>query len=396
MAVEHGLGLVVVDNADDVDRLEAPSPPARPRTCWSGSSPASPPTPTPRAHRPRGSKFGLSPARRGAADQADRAQQALRMRGLHVHVGSQILDVEPFAESVAPVAALGEFPVYDLVAASAPATPGPTTRPRSGLPRRARRRRAAAPSRRGGADHRARAEHGRTAASHGLPGGPPSSVGAHHFRGGRRRDGRQPGGRVVRPALRGRPGRRLDAAGVETVTWWAATARAATSSSTAWRCRRPAVGDLLAVPATGAYCFTMANNYNGNRRIPVVFARERRGAAGGTPGDLGRPDGPGRGLTPVRSHTRSGQTSPTGTGGPPHSRAGAVASGGVLRAPCSTRIARMAMSSCCGASVKSATSRRIRSATAWAGGLRVLRSSSANNAPRRASVSPSRRSGRRR
>ena len=36
------------------------------------------------------------------------------MRGLHVHVGSQILDVEPFADSVAPVAALGEFPVYDL------------------------------------------------------------------------------------------------------------------------------------------------------------------------------------------------------------------------------------------------------------------------------------------
>jgi diaminopimelate decarboxylase len=36
---------------------------------------------------------------------------------------------------------------------------------------------------------------------------------------------------------------------------------------------RPAVGDLVVVPATGAYCFTMANNYNGNRRLPVVFAR---------------------------------------------------------------------------------------------------------------------------
>ena len=36
----------------------------------------------------------------------------------------------------------------------------------------------------------------------------------------------------------------------------------------------PAVGDLLVVPATGAYCFTMSNNYNGNRRIPVVFARD--------------------------------------------------------------------------------------------------------------------------
>jgi diaminopimelate decarboxylase len=36
----------------------------------------------------------------------------------------------------------------------------------------------------------------------------------------------------------------------------------------------PKRGDLLVVPATGAYCFTMANNYNGNRRIPVVFARD--------------------------------------------------------------------------------------------------------------------------
>ena len=31
---------------------------------------------------------------------------------------------------------------------------------------------------------------------------------------------------------------------------------------------------FLAVPTTGAYCFTMANNYSGNRRIPVVFVAE--------------------------------------------------------------------------------------------------------------------------
>jgi diaminopimelate decarboxylase len=36
------------------------------------------------------------------------------------------------------------------------------------------------------------------------------------------------------------------------------------------------VGDLLAVPTTGAYCYTMSNNYNGNRRIPVVFARDEK------------------------------------------------------------------------------------------------------------------------
>ncbi|MGH1550751.1 diaminopimelate decarboxylase family protein [Leifsonia poae] len=39
------------------------------------------------------------------------------------------------------------------------------------------------------------------------------------------------------------------------------------------------VGDLLAVPATGAYTHTMANNYNGYRRPPVVFARDREARA---------------------------------------------------------------------------------------------------------------------
>jgi diaminopimelate decarboxylase len=40
------------------------------------------------------------------------------------------------------------------------------------------------------------------------------------------------------------------------------------------RLSAPRVGDLLVVPATGAYCFTMANNYNGTCRIPVVFVAD--------------------------------------------------------------------------------------------------------------------------
>ncbi len=36
--------------------------------------------------------------------------------------------------------------------------------------------------------------------------------------------------------------------------------------------RKPKVGDLLAIPVTGAYCYTMSNQYNGARRVPVVFA----------------------------------------------------------------------------------------------------------------------------
>jgi len=38
----------------------------------------------------------------------------------------------------------------------------------------------------------------------------------------------------------------------------------------------PHVGDLLVVPVTGAYCYTMSNNYNAALRPPVVLVREGR------------------------------------------------------------------------------------------------------------------------
>lgn len=36
----------------------------------------------------------------------------------------------------------------------------------------------------------------------------------------------------------------------------------------------PEVGDLLLVPVTGAYCLSLANNYNGMRRPPIVMCNE--------------------------------------------------------------------------------------------------------------------------
>jgi diaminopimelate decarboxylase len=38
--------------------------------------------------------------------------------------------------------------------------------------------------------------------------------------------------------------------------------------------RDPKIGDVIAVPVTGAYCLTMANNYNGALRPPIVLARD--------------------------------------------------------------------------------------------------------------------------
>src|SRR5262249_53448998 len=42
----------------------------------------------------------------------------------------------------------------------------------------------------------------------------------------------------------------------------------------------PRVGDLVAVPVTGAYCFTMANNYNAARRPPVISCRDGNAGLG--------------------------------------------------------------------------------------------------------------------
>ena len=194
------------------------------------------------------------------------------MRGLHVHVGSQILDVEPFAASVAPVAALGEFPVYDLggglgarytysdqppaVAAYLDALVGAA---REHLP--AERR----------ADHRAGPEHGRLGGHDALPrvtvkrgartfvavdGGMGDNLEVALF------DQRFEAGIAAASA-------RADG---ETVTVVGRHCESGDVLVDGVALPAPRVGDLLAVPATGAYCFTMANNYNGTRRIPVVFA----------------------------------------------------------------------------------------------------------------------------
>ena len=115
MAVDHGLGLVVVDGPDDVDRLEATVPDGRQQAVLVQVIPGV--TADTHAHvltGHAGSKFGLAPADAAALIRRIEASPRLDMQGLHVHVGSQILDVAPFAQSVAPVAALGEFPVYDL------------------------------------------------------------------------------------------------------------------------------------------------------------------------------------------------------------------------------------------------------------------------------------------
>ena len=61
----------------------------------------------------------------------------------------------------------------------------------------------------------------------------------------------------------------------------------------------PQVDDLLLMPVTGAYCYSLLNNYNGARRPPVVLVRRRRRAARGPPRAHRGAHGPRRALSTI-------------------------------------------------------------------------------------------------
>ncbi|MGH8892658.1 MAG: diaminopimelate decarboxylase [Actinomycetes bacterium] len=274
MAVEHGLGLVVVDNFDDIDRLEAAATADREQPVLVRVIPGV--TADTHAHvltGHEGSKFGLLPPDAARAITRIEASPRLRMDGLHVHVGSQILDVEPFAASVAPLAALGEFPVYDLggglgVRYTYADKPPPVADYLDALVGAAREHLPA--------DSTVILEPGRslvgTAGTTVYRVVTVKSSGNHTFVAV---DGGM--GDNLEVALFGQ---RFEATvanrigGGEEVTLVGRHCESGDVLVDPVQLVDPAVGDLVAVPATGAYCYTMSNTYNGARRIPVVFVRD--------------------------------------------------------------------------------------------------------------------------
>jgi diaminopimelate decarboxylase len=112
-AVAAGVGLIVIDNADDVDRLERLAPAhqrvlLRVNPAVHGRTHAAMDTGSPH------SKFGVSPGDAPALlERIDRVP-GLILLGVHVHIGSQLLDLDGFEEAARAIAGLGRFPVYDL------------------------------------------------------------------------------------------------------------------------------------------------------------------------------------------------------------------------------------------------------------------------------------------
>ncbi|MEU2428329.1 diaminopimelate decarboxylase [Streptomyces sp. NPDC007861] len=275
MAVDAGAGTIVVDNSDDIDRLERLVGDGEQRVLLRVIPEVDADTHEAMVTGKRGSKFGLSVPDAVRAAARLRASDRLRLEGLHVHVGSQLLDTEPFrraVEAVAAIGELGEHAVYDLGGGlgvrytydDRPPTVEEYVRTltdaaREHLP----------------ADARLVIEPGRSLVAEAamtlyrvvtVKQGPRTLVAV---------DGGM--GDNLEPMLYGQRFEATVASRVGGGEEYDLVGRHCESGDTlirGVRLRSPQVDDVIAVPVTGAYCYSLSNNYNGARRPPVVFCRD--------------------------------------------------------------------------------------------------------------------------
>jgi diaminopimelate decarboxylase len=269
-ALDAGVGMIVIDGADDVDRLERlaggrqavlvrinPSVPGVTHAAMDTGSPEA--------------KFGVAIDAAPALFERIRAVPQLDLRGLHVHIGSQLLELDGFGRAAEAIGALGRFPVYDLGGGL-----GIRYRPQD-----------AAPSIEDYAEATVQALHRHLDPEAELIVEPGRSVVGrsivtlysvvtvkrghvtHVAVNGGMGDNLEPMlyGQEFAPTIldREREAERCDLVGhhCESGDVLVKGVELAT----------PEVGDLLLMPVTGAYCYSLSNNYNGARRPPVVICR---------------------------------------------------------------------------------------------------------------------------
>jgi diaminopimelate decarboxylase len=120
-ALERRVALIVVDNFDEIDCLQrlVASEAAGGRADAQQVLVRVTPDVRGETHEKistgqADSKFGFSFAQAGEALERVRASDGLSLLGVHAHIGSQLLELEPFRAEVAELARLGDFPVWDL------------------------------------------------------------------------------------------------------------------------------------------------------------------------------------------------------------------------------------------------------------------------------------------
>src|SRR3954464_11439750 len=270
-ALESGVGTIVIDGVDELARLEQLV--QRPQRVYLRV------TPNVRGETHDGistgqadSKFGVELADAPALIERIEAHPLLDMRGLHMHIGSQIRDLAPFRRAVEAGVGLGDFPEIDLGGGLGVAYTSDMDVPtieqyaetKVGIVRE-----------RLGTDVRIVDEDGGARLA-------TSGVTLYTVETIKRNvstwvavDGGMSDN--LRPMLYGARYEAQIADRFGGGTPCHLVGKHCESSDVIVRdaeLARPRVGDIVATPATGAYGFSMANNYNGVPPPPVIFCRD--------------------------------------------------------------------------------------------------------------------------
>jgi diaminopimelate decarboxylase len=276
------VGAIVIDNHDEIDRLAellAEGPP--------GARADGPQqvlvrvTPDVRGSThdkistgQADSKFGFGMDAAPAALARLEEIEGLQVAGLHAHIGSQLLELEPFRRAAAELASLGSFPVLDLggglgVQYTADGPEPPSVEDYVGAL-------VAAAHEQGAAGARLLIEPGRAlCANAGVTLYTVESVKQNVSRWVAVDGGMSDN---LRPMLYGA---RYEAhiadrfGGEETQCVLAGKhCESGDVIAPAALLNDPRPGDIVVTPATGAYGYAMANNYNGVPRPPVIFCND--------------------------------------------------------------------------------------------------------------------------
>jgi diaminopimelate decarboxylase len=114
-ALDAGIGDVVIDNTGDVDKLERIIEPGRTQPVQIRVTPdVAGDTHVAISTGQADSKFGFGLDDAREAIRRVEASDKLELTGLHAHIGSQLLALEPFRLAVAAMATLGHYDVVNL------------------------------------------------------------------------------------------------------------------------------------------------------------------------------------------------------------------------------------------------------------------------------------------
>jgi diaminopimelate decarboxylase len=275
-ALEAGVGHIVLDSTDDLERLaDLAGELGRVQEVLIRVTPdVSGDTHHAISTGQADSKFGFSldQARDAIARLED--HPSLRLVGLHFHIGSQLFELGPFREAVRAIATLGDFPVYNLGGGLAAAYTADQHPPSAEQWIEAIIEVAHAEL---GSDKRLLIEPGRALVAN-------STVTLYTVETVKRNvstwvavDGGMSDN--LRPMMYGARYEAVLAdrpAAAGTVLCHLAGKHCESGDVIVRdiRLADPRPGDVVVTPATGAYGYAMANNYNGVPRPPVIFVRD--------------------------------------------------------------------------------------------------------------------------